>query len=93
NGSIFSTTNGSWATMNGSTGPDSIDNKVLVAQITTNGVFTFKLNIQIGTPFRGVEQYVAENPKGEEIQLPNLIYSSASSNTSSKSSVKPKNKK
>lgn len=93
NGSLFSTTNGSWASMNGSVGPDSVDNKVLIAQITTNGVFTFKLNIQIGTPYHGVEQYVAENPKGEEILLPSLIYSSASSNISSKSSVKPKNKK
>lgn len=74
NGSLFSTTNGSWASMYGSIGPDSIDNKVLIAQITTNGVFTFELNIQIGTPYGGVENYVARNPVGNEIQLSSLIY-------------------
>lgn len=93
NGSLFSTANGSWATLNGSIGPDSIDNKVLIAQITTNGVFTFKLNIQVGTPYHGVEQYVAENPKGNEILLPGLIYSSAITNTSSGSASKVKTKK
>lgn len=73
-GSEFSTTNGSWATMNGAIGPDSIDNKVLIAQITTNGVFTFELNIQIGKPAGGVENYVAKNPVAKEIQLSSLAY-------------------
>lgn len=76
NGPLFSTTNGSWASLNGSTGPDPVDNKVLIAQITTDGVFSFELNIQIGTPSGGVENYVAQNPVGNEIQLPSLIYSS-----------------
>jgi hypothetical protein len=76
NGPLFSTSNGSWASLNGSTGPDSADNKVLIAQITTDGIFSFELNIQIGTPSGGVEQYVARNAVGSEILLPSLLYTS-----------------
>jgi hypothetical protein len=76
NGPLFVTSNGSWASLNGSIGPDANDNKVLIAQITTDGVFSFELNIQIGTPSGGVENYVAQNPVADEIQLPSLIYSS-----------------
>jgi hypothetical protein len=71
---LFSTTNGSWASLNGSTGPVAADNRVLIAQITTNGCFSFKLNIQIGTPSGGVQSYVANSPVGSEIVLPSLTY-------------------
>ncbi len=74
-GNLFSTYNGSWASLNGSVGPTTA-NKILIAQITTDGVFSFKLNIQIGTPTGNVQQYVAENPTGSEIQIPSLIYTS-----------------
>ena len=74
NGPVFSSWNGSWASLNGSIGPDSLDNKVLIAQITTDGDFSFELNIQIGTPSGGVERYVAQNPVGNEIQLASLTY-------------------
>lgn len=73
-GSLFSTTNGSWASLYGAIGPDSLVNKVLIAQITTNGTFSFELNIQLGTPYRGTERYVAKNPQENEIQLPSLTY-------------------
>lgn len=76
NGPVFSTWNGSWASLNGSMGPDTIDNKVLIAQMTTDGTFYFELNIQIGTPSGGVENYVAQNPVGTEIQLASLTYNS-----------------
>ena len=82
NGPVFSTTNGSWASLNGSTGPDSMDNKVLIAQITTDGVLSFELNIQIGTPTGGVENYVAQNPSGNEIQMASLTYNSLASGVS-----------
>ena len=72
-GSVFSTSNGSWATLGGSIGPTA-DNMVLIAQLTTNGYFSFELNIQIGTSGGGVEQYVAKNPVGNEIQVAGLIY-------------------
>ena len=76
NGPVFSTWDGSWASLNGSIGPDSTDNKVLIAQITTDGTFSFELNIQIGTPNGGTEQYVAKDPLGNEIQMASLTYSS-----------------
>lgn len=77
--SIFSTTNGAWACMGkGSYGPDSLtSNRVLIAQMTTDGMFEFELNIQIGTPTKGISQnYVARNPVGNEIVLPSLIFKS-----------------
>lgn len=76
NGPVFSTINGSWACLNGTYGPDPVENKVLIAQITTNGTLCFELNIQIGTPTGGVENYVAQNPIGNEIQIPSLTYCS-----------------
>ncbi len=87
NGPVFSTDNGSWAALNGSVGPDSATNKVLIAQITTDGVFSFKLNIQIGTPTGGVENYVAENPVGNEIQAPFMIYPNTSGLAGSSSEI------
>lgn len=78
NGPVFSTMNGSWAALNGALGPDPVDNKVLIAQITTDGILSFELNIQIGTPNGGVENYVAKNPVGNEIMLPCLTFNSSS---------------
>jgi hypothetical protein len=77
NGPLFMTNNGSWASLNGSIG-DPFDNKVLIAQITTNGTLSFELNIQIGTPTGGVENYVASNPINGEFSIPSLTYTSPS---------------
>jgi hypothetical protein len=81
NGPVFSTFNGSWACLGGSIGPDSLTNKVLIAQLTTNGQLSFALNIQIGTPIGGVENYVATNPTGLEITMPSLTYLSTIDST------------
>lgn len=72
-GNLFTTANGSWASLNGSLGPIAATNKVLIAQITTDGVFHYELNIQIGTPTGGVQQYVAINPVGAEISIPSMM--------------------
>jgi len=72
---VFSTENGSWATLEGTNGPTP-ENRVLIAQMTTNGEFSFELNIQIGKPGEGYERYVARNPVGDEIKLESLIYNS-----------------
>ncbi len=77
-GGLFTTTNGSLASLAGSSGPDLAINKVLIGQFTTTGTFTFELNIQIGTPTGMTQQYVASNPTGTEILLPSLTYSSIS---------------
>ena len=71
-GNSFKTTDGSIAALGGSTGQGS-ENIVLIGQFTTDGIFSFKLNVQIGTPSGGTEKYVAENPSSEEKQIPSLI--------------------
>lgn len=76
-GNLLSTFNASWACLNGAVGPDTIANKVLIAQITTEGTFCFKLNIQIGTPSGGVENYVESNPSPTDITIPSLNYCSS----------------
>jgi len=69
--SNFSTNNGGWAAPGGVKGPTS-ENRVLIAQLTTNGKLTFRLNVQIGTPEGGSVQFVAKNPEGSEIQFEGL---------------------
>ncbi len=75
-GNLFSTTNGSWAALGGATGPTAA-NRVLIAQVTTNGCFTFELNLQIGTPTGGVQNFVARNPVGNEIKVSSLLFNTA----------------
>lgn len=73
-GNLISTYNGSWASLNGSVGPTTT-NRVLVAQITTNGALSFQLNVQLGTPTPGgVENWVANSPVGNEGTHPTLTY-------------------
>jgi hypothetical protein len=60
-GNSFVVTDGAWFNLDGAVGPNS-DNKVLIAQITTDGDLSFELNIQLATPDGGVEKYVANNP-------------------------------
>jgi chitodextrinase len=74
-GNSFQTNDGAISALNGATGPTA-ENRVLIGQFTTNGVFTFELNIQIGTPTPGVsEKYVASNPVNGEFSIPSLILS------------------
>lgn len=72
-GQVFSTDNASWASFGGTIGATP-DNRVLIAQITTDGELSFELNIQIGVPGGGVENYVARNPVEKEILFNGLIY-------------------
>jgi Secretion system C-terminal sorting domain/Bacterial Ig domain len=72
-GGLFQTTNGSIAALAGASGPVAADNRVLIGQFTTDGTFTFELNIQVGTPSGGTQQFVARNPVGAEISIPSLI--------------------
>ena len=77
NGPLFSSFNGSWVALNGASGPDTSINKVLIAQITTDGTFCFKLNVQLRSPIPGVvENYVADSPTGAEIAFAGLQYCS-----------------
>ena len=77
NGNSFILTNAAWSSLSGTTGPTT-NNRVLIAQITTDGAFHYELNIQIGTPDGGIEVYVANNPQNpningvNEISIPSL---------------------
>lgn len=66
-GSSFTTSNGSIAALGGATGVDPSTNRVLIGQFTTDGVFSFCFNIQIGTPTGGTQNFVSSNPLGSEI--------------------------
>ncbi len=71
---LISTDNGSLAVMGGVENTISVNNTILVAQLTTNGVLSFEMNIQIGSPTGDVEQYVAKNPVGFEIKFDALTF-------------------
>ena len=72
-GPVFTSNGGAWAVLEGAQGPTA-SNRVLLAQLTTDGDLEFELNIQIGTPDGGVEKYVASNPVDSEFQCDQLIY-------------------
>ncbi len=58
-GPRFEVTDGSWYAFGGVTGPNA-ENRVLVAQITTNGDLTFELNVQVQDA-SGAENWVARD--------------------------------
>jgi hypothetical protein len=70
--SSFSSNNASWAALSGAFGPTADSNKVLIGQFTTKGIFHFELNLQIGTPGGGVQNFVASAPGAGEITIPSL---------------------
>jgi len=73
-GAEFSTIDGLWGVPGGSIGLTT-ENIVLIGQFTTDGEFSFELNIQIGTPTPGgVEQYVARDAVDLERTIPSMIY-------------------
>ncbi len=73
NDSVLCTNNGGWAALNGVKGSTS-DNKVLIAQLTTNGKLSFELNVQLGTPTGGIVKFVSKNPVESEIMFNELNY-------------------
>ncbi len=81
NGSLLSTYNASWASLNGSAGPTAL-NRVLIGQFTTEGTFSFMLNLQLGTPGGGVEHWVANSAVANEGTHSTLTYSNTPTNIS-----------
>ena len=61
----FVSTGGAWSVLAGVQG-NTPSNRVLVAQITTDGQLSFTLNVQLGTPDGDTEQYVASSPINSE---------------------------
>lgn len=66
-------TDGAWAVLGGTSGPDA-ENRVLVAQISTDGDLTFELNVRLGAPDGSSETYVAANATGSDTQFDALSY-------------------
>lgn len=69
--SYFSVYDGAWAALGGVKGPTP-ENRVLIAQLTTNGKLTFGLNVQIGTPSGGYIQFVAKDTEGTKMKFKGL---------------------
>lgn len=87
---LFSTSNGSISSLSHSAGPLA-SNRVLVGQFTTDGVFHFELNLQLGTPGNGTERYVAyTNPADilNEISKSYLVYTSLTASITAPSTAK-----
>ena len=61
----FSTTNGAMSILGGGLGFGP-NNKILIGQFTTDGVFTFELNIQLINPSGTAVEYVANAPQAGE---------------------------
>lgn len=72
-GASFTSENGSWAVLLGLGGINR-DNKILLAQVTTDGELSFKLNLQLVGPDGKTLNYVAEHPSEGEYAFPGLTY-------------------
>jgi hypothetical protein len=72
--SLISSKNGSIAVLGGVENIIDGKNTILIAQLTTDGVFSFELNLQIGGPKGEVENYVAKNPGVTEIKFDALTF-------------------
>lgn len=72
--SKFNTINGGWAALGVEIKGPTPANRVLIAQLTTNGKLAFALNVQIGTPTGGSLKFVANNPKISEMNFDGLTY-------------------
>jgi len=70
-GNSFIVNDGAISSLNGSIGPTAT-NRVLLGQFTTDGVFRFELNIQVGSPSGVAEKYVASNAGAGETVLESL---------------------
>ena len=72
-GGELETTNGAWALLGGMMGTTP-ENMVLIAQLSTNGQLSFKLNLQIGTPDHEVLKYVSSDPMSGELVFEGLSF-------------------
>jgi hypothetical protein len=73
--SEFRSGNGSWVSVGKGKGPTAT-NKVLIAQLTTDGKLSFELNLQLGSPDGHTVQFVAKDPTGDEVKSKCLTYKS-----------------
>jgi hypothetical protein len=73
NGGSFSMNGGAIGLLAGLQGPTGSGNKILIGQFTTDGVFTFALNLQVkNVTTNAVEDYVSSAPTGSELTMASL---------------------
>jgi len=73
NGGAFSMNGGAIGILAGLQGPTGSGNKILIGQFTTDGVFTFALNLQVkNVTTNAVEDYVSSAPTGSELTMASL---------------------
>jgi len=61
-GQVISSMNGLWCSMGETFGIDTVSNMILIGQFTTDGDFSYKLNVCIQAPNDSLEYYVVDNP-------------------------------
>jgi hypothetical protein len=74
-GNLLETTDGAWAVLGGMPGMTE-ENMVLIAQISTTGMLSFMLNLQLGTPDHRVVKFVANDAGDGELLFGGLSYGS-----------------
>jgi hypothetical protein len=75
NGGVLSFVNDAWAILPPATGVDGAGtNRVLIGQFTTDGVFSFQINVAISDPNQNIETYVHTNAAEGEQVSPFLTY-------------------
>lgn len=72
-GSLVETSDGAWAVLGGAKGVTE-QNILLIAQLSTTGTLSFKLNMQLETPDHQIVRYVASDPNESEIYFEGLTH-------------------
>lgn len=86
-GSTFSVNDGAVAALGGAVGTTT-NNSILIGQFTTNGILSFTFNIQISNTLTNVaEIYVPTALTTSENAIPALVYTSATTNTTTDVSI------
>ncbi len=72
-GGVIHTMDGAWAVLGGTPGVTE-QNQILIAQVTTSGELSYKLNIQVATVDRVAIKYVHDRPVENEVTQPSLRF-------------------
>jgi hypothetical protein len=70
-GQVLHTMDGAWAVLGGTRGATA-ENMVLIAQLSTTGVLSYQLNLQLGAPDGSFIRFVHTSAAPSEVLLPSL---------------------
>jgi len=60
-GGDFTVTDGAWSALSGAVGPIPATNRILIGQFTTDGIFSYELNMQVKPTTGNSEKFVAKS--------------------------------